>query len=231
MTQPIKNAMFGINSYGQELTKEAIAKGLHRDFVGGAWDELGKIQLAFLKTKGLRPEHQFLDIGCGCLRGGLHFISYLNPGNYHGLDINASLIEAAKREIEVHHLQDKAANLLVDDQFKLGKFGQTFDFMVAFSVFTHLPMNIIIRCLSEVRPCLTTNGVLLATFFRAPSSAYLENIVHLPGGVQTNYDSDPFHYAFEEIAMMADLVGLTAEFVDDWARTQKMAVFSPKSSP
>jgi hypothetical protein len=66
----------------------------HRAAIGGQWGEVGKIQYEFLLDQGLKPEHRLLDIGCGCLRGGVHFTPYLNPGNYWRIDHNNSLIEA-----------------------------------------------------------------------------------------------------------------------------------------
>lgn len=48
----------------------------HREYVGGMWDEIGKLQFNFLLSRGLRPEHVFLDIACGPLGGGeIHTIS------------------------------------------------------------------------------------------------------------------------------------------------------------
>ena len=41
--------MKGINDYWQRLSEEDIAAGKHRDFVGGIWDDIGRLQLEFLK--------------------------------------------------------------------------------------------------------------------------------------------------------------------------------------
>ena len=222
-----ENSMSSINAYGNELTKDDIDKKIHRDFVGGLWEELGQLQFEFLKAQGLRPFHKLLDIGCGCLRGGLHYIRYLEEGNYFGLDVNISLIQAGLLEIEEAGLEDRHPRLLADDQFRLDKFGETFDFMVSISVFTHLPMNIIIRCLSEARKHLKPGGVYFSTFFEAPESAYLDMFHHDPGGIITNYDSDPFHYSFEELSWMARVSGMEAELIGDWnhPRNQRMAKF------
>ena len=222
--------MEGINAYGRELTKDDLDKQIHRNFVGGLWEELGQLQFNFLKAQGLKPSHKLLDIGCGCLRGGLHYIEYLDKGNYYGLDVNASLIQAGMHEIEEAGLKDKHATLLADDAFRLDKFNEHFDFMVSVSLFTHLPMNIIIRCLSAAGKALKPDGVYLATFFEAPKSACLEGLLHDPGGITTNYDSDPFHNSFEEISWMASVSGLDARLIGDWnhPRDQKMAAFSAR---
>ena len=75
------------------------------------------------------------------MRGGLHFIRYLETGHYHGIDINRSLIDAARHEITQAGLHDKQPSLLVDGHFGFDEFGSQFDFAVSISVFTHLPMN------------------------------------------------------------------------------------------
>ncbi len=84
------------NAYDRQLTPAEINANLHRDFIGGMWDEMGPRQFDFLKSAGLAPHHRMIDIGCGCLRAGVHFVPYLENGNYYGIDINASLIEAGK---------------------------------------------------------------------------------------------------------------------------------------
>jgi hypothetical protein len=82
--------------YERQLTPEEIAAGAHRDLVGGLWDEIGVLQFDFLRQQGLLPQHKLMDIGCGALRCGIPIIRYLDEGNYYGLDINASLIEAGQ---------------------------------------------------------------------------------------------------------------------------------------
>jgi cyclopropane fatty-acyl-phospholipid synthase-like methyltransferase len=184
--------------------------------------------LTFLIESGLKPSHKLLDIGCGCLRGGVHYVNYLQESHYYGLDINASLIEAGKVEVEKSGLAAKKPKLIVDDKFSFDKFGEKFDFMVSVSVFTHLPMNIIVRCLISARENLAPNGIYYATFFNAPTPAHIETIEQQPGGIITNFDSDPFHYSVEELAYMAKLAKLTLNVIGDWGhpRNQKMAAFS-----
>lgn len=222
------NIMKGINAYFRNLSQKEIENKEHRKFVGGMWEEIGRLQLEFLIKSGLKNNHKLLDVGCGSLRGGLHYINYLDSGNYYGLDINESLIEAGKTEIEGASLTNKNANLIVDDKFSFDRFGTKFDFMISVSVFTHLPMNIIVRCLTKARENLNVNGKYFATFFGAPSSAHLDPIRQQPGDIITNYDSDPFHYSHDELAFMAELAKLELKIIGDWGhpRNQKMAAFS-----
>jgi cyclopropane fatty-acyl-phospholipid synthase-like methyltransferase len=191
------------------------------------WDELGPLQFDFLIEAGLKTHHKLLDIGCGCLRGGIHYIDYLNEGNYFGLDINSSLIEAGKIEVEEAGLSHKFPNLIVDDEFSSEKFGAKFDFMVSVSVFTHLPANIIVQCLKKVRESLAPEGVYYSTFFEAPTSKHVDPFTQKNGEVITKYDSDPFHLSIDELREIAEHANLELNVIGDWKhpRGQKMAAF------
>jgi SAM-dependent methyltransferase len=234
MESPSKEARLGseamknVNLFHRELKPEEIARGDHRTTVGGMWEEIGQLQLDFLKSRGLKPAHKLCDAGCGALRGGLHFIRYLDAGNYHGLDINASLIDAGRKELAQAGLEAKKPNLLVNDRFEMHRFGAKFDYILAVSVFTHLFGNHIVRCLAEAQKVLAPGGQFLATFFEAPASVYLEPLPHEPGGIVTLYDRDPFHYSAAEMTLLASLAGLKTELIGDWRhpRDQRMLAFT-----
>lgn len=216
-----------INEYGRQLGPAEIEAGEHRTFVGGLWDEMGALQFEFLKAQGLQPGHRLVDVGCGALRGGVHFIRYLAPGLYHGIDINASLLEAGTREIAQLQLDGKAPHLLVNERFELFRFGTRFDCAIATSVFTHLPLNHILRCMVEVRKVLNPGARFFATFFEAPTNAHLDPLSHAPGGIVSYLDADPYHYGVDEIRWVAGNAGLVAERIGEWGhpRDQRMWLF------
>ena len=111
--------------------------------------------------------------------------------------------------------------------FEFGQFGRQFDFALAQSVFTHLPMNHIIRCLIEIRKVLNPGGMFYATFFEAPRSGHLAPIAH-PGGAVSHYDEDPYHQSWEEMQWMAGVARLQVHRIGDWQhpRNQRMLAFS-----
>jgi cyclopropane fatty-acyl-phospholipid synthase-like methyltransferase len=225
-----KSVISGVNNYDYQLSQEEISRKAHRGKVGGFWEKLGQLQLDFMVEQGLRPDHRLLDIGCGCLRGGVKFIPYLDKSNYYGIDINESLLEAAKFEIDLGQLADKNPNLLLNNAFEFDKFATKFDFMISISLFTHLPMNIILRCLKRVAENLTVEGKYYSTFFISDKTLALEPVVHEPGNITTHYDRDPFHYAFEDISAMAKQCGLSATLLGEWnhPRAQQMVMFAKK---
>ena len=216
------------NQYGRQLTEAEIAAGEHRQFVGGMW-EVGLEQFEFLKKMGLMPRHRLMDIGCGCLRAGVYFVPYLEREHYYGIDINASLIEAGRKELLKDPANaDKQPNLRVSDRFDLAQFETKFDFALAASVFTHLYSNHIGRCLMEVRKTLAPGGKFFATFFPAPGPLHLEPIPRVPGTNVTHFDCDPFHHSLKEMEMLAGFAGLSVEYIGDWGppRHQKMLFFT-----
>ncbi|MDQ1686702.1 MAG: hypothetical protein QOC82_3439, partial [Frankiaceae bacterium] len=163
-------AMTGINTYDSKLSDDEIAAGKHRQHVGGAWDEIGKLQFDFLVARGLQPQHRFLDVGCGAMRGGIHFAGYVDPGNYYGIDVNDRLLKAALSvEIPAAGLADRvpASNLRETARFD-ASFGVSFDYAIAVSVFTHLPLNYIRLCLYQVAKVMSPGGRFYATLFTAP---------------------------------------------------------------
>src|SRR5438128_11168021 len=87
-------------------------KGDHRQQVGGLWEKIGELQFRFLVDEGLAPQHHLLDVGCGSLRGGVHFIKYLESTNYYGIDKNSDLLAAGREELERAELTDKRPTLL-----------------------------------------------------------------------------------------------------------------------
>jgi SAM-dependent methyltransferase len=138
--------------------------------VGGLWEEMGQLQFAFLVKHGLRPHHTMLDIGCGTLRGGRHFIRYLNPGNYTGMDISFLAIEYGKELVSEEGLSDKQPRLIVSENknLKFEEFaGEKFDYLLAQSVFTHLRREHIEECFEHIGAIMKENSAFFFTFSQA----------------------------------------------------------------
>jgi len=205
--------------------------GWQRKAVGGLWEEMGKLQFDFLKDQGLKPEHYMLDVGCGCLRGGVHFICYLELRHYFGVDINSELLEAGKSELMKSDLLAKKPVLVNNGDFDFKPFGRKFDFALAQSVFTHLPLNNIIKCLMNIEKALLPGGRFYATFLENIKGKFDLSPVshHRADGPDFNtfFDKDPFHYDFDVFEWICKGSTLKAECLGEWGhpRDQKMMVF------
>jgi SAM-dependent methyltransferase len=165
------------NYAGRKFTEEEIARGAHRDFIGGAWDRDGLKQERFLIKHGLLPEHKILDVGCGPLRAGRHLIDYVNPGNYYGIDANLSLLETGYKDelTDEQRARLPIENLRANERFN-ADFGVQFDFAIAQSVFTHVSLNHIRLCLFRLAKVMKPGGVFFASFFEQPLSTPLDHI-------------------------------------------------------
>jgi hypothetical protein len=194
----------------------------HRDYVGGLWDVLGRLQFDFLLAQGLRPHHYLLDIGCGCLRGGVHFIRYLEPGHYLGIDKEPALLEAGvARELGRDLFESRRPRLLASADFDFAQFGQLVDFALAQSVFTHLPPPHIRACLGRLRPCTGPGGCFFATFFESPRPRRNPDVPH---------DHGFFAYTRRQMEEFGSTCGWQAEYVGAWdhPRHQMMMLYRPR---
>jgi SAM-dependent methyltransferase len=190
------------------------------------------MQLEYLRSEGLRPEHAMLDVGCGTLRGGIHFVRYLDDGNYYGMDINPEMLEGGRRELELAGLAGRTATLRATDTFA-ADFDRPFDFALALSVFTHVPLNSVQLCLMNLSEQLAPGGRFYATFFRCPDGKKRREPIQQPAAEgfsspKTFCDRNNFHYSFSDLEFAARSLPLLVEDVGDWGhpRGQQMARFT-----
>jgi ABC-type polysaccharide/polyol phosphate transport system ATPase subunit len=213
----------------QTLSDEDLDLSWHRQASGGMWSQLGRLQFDFLRAQGLRPEHFLLDVACGALRGGVHFIPYLAPGHYWGLDKSQELIRAGiDVELKRLHIDPNQAHFVVSETFDLSGVPASFDFVIATGLLTHLSLNAIARCMASVVRRLKPDGRFYVAYSEAPDPTVFAPIVH-PNGVITYPDEIPYHYAFDTLARLAESVGGRAERLGDWGHpgSQQMMVVTP----
>jgi hypothetical protein len=208
---------------------ETYSQTWHRNAVGGMWDQIGRLQFEFLVFQGLKPCHNFLDVGCGSLRGGIHFINYLEKQRYFGVDKDASILRAGRDFELTQALRNKQPNLVQLAKFDFSVLGVRFDFALAQSVFTHLAISDIVTCLHNIRGVLADGGKFFATFFEVPAHrSFLEPLTHHPGKITTFHNRDPYHYYFRAIEEVSHSNRLAVKYLGDWnhPRSQKMLVFT-----
>jgi SAM-dependent methyltransferase len=231
---PVKRALnrIGISPRSRAPSDQGTADRLwHRQAVGGLWEEVGRLQFEYLVAQGLQPNDFLLDIGCGSLRGGVHFVRYLDTGHYWGVDIDERLLEAGRGELEQLGLAGKRPVLVQMADFRFSTLGREFDLALAQSVFTHLPLNSIIRCLMEVERVLAPGGRLYATIFENPAGKQeLGAIEHRTADgslIVSHLDRDPFHYDVDTFRWICDGTRLEVEYIGGWnhPRDQRMLLF------
>jgi hypothetical protein len=196
----------------------------HRAYIGGRWEEYGQLEFDFLLSRGLKPEHVLLDIACGSLRAGVHFIPYLDAGNYLGIEKEEALIkQALAKELPPEVAAEKRPELVVSGDFEFERFTKQSDYSLAWSLFTHLTRPDLEKCLGNLRAHVPSSHQFYATF--------------LPGEEEENATDSHAHAAFyyprEELEAMGERNGWASEYIGDISRERemkmRMMLFTPAS--
>jgi SAM-dependent methyltransferase len=215
-----------------EKIRNRVDSGNHRGVIGGLWEELGALQASFLKSEGLLPHHTLIDIGAGSFRAGVKLVPYLNSGNYYAIDLQAALLEAGyNREIQPAGLAERfpRANYAANADFNVSGFHRTFDFGIAQSVFTHMPIDRLETCLLALAPYFRPGGRFYVTVFLAPPDEADRPFRQMPGGIVTKPDQDPFHTTQ---ARLSEVASQATEWemgmIGDWShpRNPQMVCFT-----
>ena len=187
-------------SHGSKGIKEVG----HRRYVGGLWDEMGSWQFDLVVRNGLRPNHYLLDVGCGSLRAGVHFIPYLTTGHYLGIDKEAELIRLGiEQELGEQLYRNKTPQLLISETFEFEQFTARPHYALAQSLFTHLPAHLILDCFTKLRRVIQEEGLLHATFVASDTPQPNPRRPH---------DHDSFVYTRQEMEDFGTRTGWEAQY-------------------
>lgn len=187
---------------------DALARGRHRDIVGGRWDETGRAQMAILREAGLAPHHHLLDIGAGALRLGCKAVPYLNPGHYWATDASRALmLKGHEAELPDPWRLDPA-QLVEDPDFTFPGVPATITHAIAFAVFPHLPLDALAQALPRLRARFPALQHLLFTVFLAPQAH--QGPFRQADGVVTHPDRPPRHFQGEAVVSLATKAGFAA---------------------
>ena len=157
----------------------------YRGFVGprDQYDLIGAMQFSLLCALGLREGHRLLDIGCGSLRAGRLFITYLRPGGYTGLEPNRWLVEEAIEKELGHDLPPmKASTFIHNDSFDVSGL-DPFDFVVAQSIASHTGPEMTKALFSSIAAALAPSGLAAVTFLHSREDFAGEGWIY-PGTVR-----------------------------------------------
>lgn len=206
--------------YDLETVERGVHNNEHRQIIGGLWEEIGAHQMDFLIANGLTRSDRLLDVGCGSLRLGARAIAWLDRDRYFGTDISAALIEAGReRELDdALRAKAPAGHFAVNADFSFDFLSQPIDVAIAQSVFTHLPLNHLRRCLARLAPHMIKGGRFFVTYFDCPEDADLyAPRTQSPAGVVTHDFQDPYHYRPSDLVWAIDRAPWRLEPIGEWA--------------
>ncbi|KAK8938255.1 hypothetical protein KSP40_PGU003525 [Platanthera guangdongensis] len=135
----------GLNHTALPCPGELLVEEHHSNY-GEPWAG-GRDVFEFLAPAvSLQPSDLVLEVGCGTLRVGVHFIRYLNPGHFSCLERDElSLIAALRYELPSQGLIHKRPLILKGDDMDFSRFGvdNSYDLIYASAVFLHIPDQLV----------------------------------------------------------------------------------------
>jgi hypothetical protein len=161
-------------------------------------------------------------------------VEYLKPNHYFGQDLSIELINAGYEKELPPALQSKLprTHLSANHDFDFSFLGpQLVDVAMAQSVFTHLPLNHIRRCLAQLAPHLKTGGIFFATAWIIAENHPL-NLPYTQAGklddtaIVTTDIADPYHYHFADMQHAAKNLPYRPTLIGDWQHPRHQSMLS-----
>jgi hypothetical protein len=195
-----------------------LSRNPHRQYVGGSaggcedFATACRFQLDFLVGRGLKPDSVLLDLGCGCLRAGIHFVDYLHPDRYLGMDISAEVVyRGIVRELGLTRFHEKRPEFVISDQFSFEAFSRRPQFIMANSLLTHLPPQDIRLCLHRLRRFVgDQRAEFFATFSESLTTSDHAGSGHYLGGTSA------MTYRRDEMSGLGRECGWDGEYIGAW---------------
>lgn len=129
------------------------------------YDYMGGMQFCNLFMLGMRSHHTLLDFGSGSLRLGKLAIIYLNKGNYFAIEPQKKLIDEG---VKINSLESlikiKGPHFRISSDCNMFYFKIKFDFIIAQSVFTHMPISQVDKSLNSAYLAMKKKSLFLANY-------------------------------------------------------------------
>ena len=156
----LKNPGVSFTKMQMEKTAESLQKGkahptLGRNIIDHTdWWTAGASTFAhYMKLFPIAQSSRVIDYGCGSLRVGAHFIRYLDPGCYFGLELAKGLYEIGEEVIGPELIAEKRPRLGLTETTALDDaiaFGADFVYSTAVAFHVH-PDEMALYCANLIR--------------------------------------------------------------------------------
>ena len=106
------------------------------------WAAGAAVAQKFFRSGKVAPDHRVIEYGCGSLRVGAHFIRYLEPEKYYGVDVVDGFYEIGQTLIGEALLNEKRPRFDVISDATVGNLARfSADFIYSSSVCYHVHPN------------------------------------------------------------------------------------------
>ncbi len=177
-----------------------------RQAIGGNFDAIGRLEYHLLRACGLEDGMRVIDVGCGSGRLAVQ-LTRLPALQYLGLDVVPDLVAYAEQLCRRPEWRFQVSNGV-----QIPEPDGSADFVVFFSVFTHLLHEETYRYLEESRRVLKPGGQVIFSFleFRVPNhwAVFEQTLRNQTPGAHLNQFMDR-----EGIVSWAQHLGFTVECI------------------
>jgi SAM-dependent methyltransferase len=133
-----------------------------RDYV---YDIIGANQFSLLTFFfGLREQHKVLEIGSGTLRAARFLIPFLDEGNYCGVEPRENCTRAGLKYEVGSIAKARKPRFLTCSDYCFSEFGEKFDAVLSYSLFTHIPPKDIPIIFNNLAQVSKPSTIFLASF-------------------------------------------------------------------
>jgi SAM-dependent methyltransferase len=126
-------------------------------------DSAKKRFTAYKKSVDLEPRFRVIDYGCGTLRVGVHFINFLDKGNYWGMEPSPGMTEVGAELVGQELMAAKTpvlSGISENDIERAADWGA--DFVFSVNVAFHIPPSEIERYLANLVRLTAKKGAILS---------------------------------------------------------------------
>lgn len=202
-----------------------------------AFHDIALTTMGRMNIAGLRPDHDVLDVGCGVGRMARYLCDYLGrDARYEGFDIMEEMIQWCQQQITplfpnfrftytplFNSSYKPDTSLPTAASFKFPYTDQSFDFVFAHSVFTHLQPNDTENYMREVQRVLRPGGISYLTWF-----LFEDDLLSSPKSMVTEMHLDSSgNFAVHNPDMPDNAVAYRESFVREIYASSQLAVMEP----
>ena len=126
-----------------------------------------------------------------------------------------------KDELDSGLREEKRPRIVISNSFEFAKLGQTADFAIAQSLFSHLPPDLINLCFRNLHPCLDEHGVFFATYFEVPAARKNPSKPH---------DHGYFAYSVGEMLEFGESNGFSSNYIGNWNHPKGQVIVEYRKS-
>ena len=193
--------------------------------VGGLYDEIGRDSADILVGLGLRDDMSIVDLGCGSGRVAKHLGLRFPNLTYTGIDIVQALLNYAREQSPAHFRFIKHQELSIPLE------SESVDFLIAFSLFTHLLHEETYLYMSEAKRVLKPNGNFAFSFVEFAAAHHWRIFEDMVAQRKQDMQWGHLNMFIERsvIRLWADRIGFDVLSIGECALGQSLAVLARPS--